>query len=447
MSGIAGIAQPGQRDRVEQMLTRIAHRGPAGCQTVEVKGNTLGVVWPKPQAKAAAVLQQGYLALDEAGHGHRAQAQAEPGKIVLRRGPLGVAPLYYGYTNDGALCFASEVKALLTVTRDVHELPPGHKFDGDLQPYFQLSKQPPLRDQEPTPIAKELRSRLAAAVEKRIQDGPAGSWLSGGLDSSTMAALARPKVKNFHTFAVGLDGAPDLLHARTVATFIQAEHHEWVVKFSDLLAALPQVIYHLESFDALLVRSSMVNYLVAKMAADYVPMVFSGEGGDELFAGYSYLKQLDPAVLPDELLDITRRLHNTALQRVDRSASAHGTVAHVAFLDPDVVDYALRIPVKYKLHQGVEKWILRQAVADALPPSVLNRTKAKFWHGAGVGSLFADYAEDRITETEFERERVLPNGWKLNSKEELLYYRIFRDHFGDLADLDWMGRTKGAPVS
>jgi asparagine synthase (glutamine-hydrolysing) len=218
------------------------------------------------------------------------------------------------------------------------------------------------------------------------------------------------------------------------------------VTFGEMLAVLPTVIYHLESFDALLVRSSITNYLVAKAAADYVPAVFSGEGGDELFAGYEYLKALDPAALPDELIDITGRLHNTALQRVDRSAAAHDTVAHVGFLDPDVVDYALRIPIEWKLLNRTEKWILRLALDGMLPASVLNRTKSKFWEGAGVGELLARYADDNIRVDDFERERQLPDGSQLNSREELMYYRIFREHFGEFGDLTWLGRTKGAPV-
>ena len=184
---------------------------------------------------------------------------------------------------------------------------------------------------------------------------------------------------------------------------------------------------------------------MAKKAAEYIDAVFSGEGGDELFAGYDYLKSLDRNELADELIDITGRLANTALQRVDRSASAHGTVAHVAFLDPELVDYALRIPVEYKLRGGVEKWILRRALDGELPEEVLNRKKAKFWQGAGVEELISDHAERRITDADFHRERTLPNGWEINTKEELFYYRIFRGHFGELEDLSWMGRTKGAP--
>jgi asparagine synthase (glutamine-hydrolysing) len=179
-----------------------------------------------------------------------------------------------------------------------------------------------------------------------------------------------------------------------------------------------------------------------------VGSLFSGEGADELFAGYAYLQQLEPGTLSSELVDITGWLHNTALQRVDRSASAYGLIAHVPFLDPEVVEYALRIPAQLKLRRNgavVEKWILRRASVDILPDQVLWRRKAKFWQGAGVGDLLAQYAEEQISEGECGRERILPNDWQLNSKEELLYYRIFRQHFGQLENLAWIGWTKGAP--
>jgi asparagine synthase (glutamine-hydrolysing) len=190
-----------------------------------------------------------------------------------------------------------------------------------------------------------------------------------------------------------------------------------------------------------------MNYLVAKAAAEYVPAVFSGEGGDELFAGYEYLKTLDLADLSAELVDITNRLHNTALQRVDRCSSAFGTVAQVSFLDPDVVDYALKIPADLKLRNGVEKWVLREAMKGALPDAVLERPKAKFWEGAGVEDFLARHAERKISDAEFLNERQLRNGWCLNTKEELFYYRIFREYFGDFNDLAWLGRTKGSPVA
>ncbi len=447
MAAIAGIASPGKTKEVCQLLEAMQYRGPAGQEVIETQGATLGVAWTEPQADAQTQLKEKGIAQDYAGDGHRSMARDTIEGLVLQRDRLGVAPLYYGRAPDGQLCFASEVKALVDLAEDIQELPPGSALKGTkVSPYFHLEKKTPTYEDAQI-IAKKLRQKLEASIEKSTrQEGDIGSWLSGGLDSSAMAALARPRVERLHTFAAALEGAPDLAAARIVADYIDSEHHEVIVTLEDMLAALPDVIYHLELFDALLVRSSITNYLVAKRAADYVPAVFSGEGGDELFAGYAYLKDLDPAELPDELIDITGRLHNTALQRVDRCASAHGTVAHTGFLDPDVVDYALRIPARYKLRDGQEKWILRRAVEDTLPEVIVERTKAKFWEGAGVGDLLSQYAEEQISDADFKGECNLPNGWQLNSKEELMYYRIFRDRFTGLEDLSWMGRTKGAPV-
>lgn len=446
MAGIAGINTRGGESTVGRMLDAMAHRGGAGRKIFEAGGVTFGVVWPGPQEHTVERFERERAVADYAESGHLAKASVTGEDLVLQRDPLGVAPLYYGETEEGGLCFASEVKALFGHCTAIRQLHAGCELKGGVEKrYFALEEKELLADDAST-IAAGLKRRLDESVEKRATlGGRIGSWLSGGLDSSALAALACPRVEKLHTFAAGVEGAPDLRYARMVADFIGSEHHEVIPSFEDLLAALPDVIYHLESFDALLVRSSITNYMVAKGAAEYVDAVFSGEGGDELFAGYDYLKSIDRSELAGELIDIIGRLADTALQRVDRSASAHGTVAHAAFLDPDVVDYALRIPVEYKLKDGVEKWILRRALDSELPGEVLNRTKAKFWQGAGVEELVSDHAESRVTDDDFRRERMLPNGWELNTKEELLYYRIFREHFGELEDLSWMGRTKGAP--
>jgi len=227
---------------------------------------------------------------------------------------------------------------------------------------------------------------------------------------------------------------------------LNCTHHEQVLTLDEMISLLPEVIYHLESFDALLVRSSILHYAAAKAAAGQCTALFSGEGADELFAGYDYLKALPTPQLESELVELPQRLHNTALQRVDRCIQAHGMVGWVPMLDPAVVEYARSIPTDLKLHQGVEKWILRQASAGLLPPEISHRPKAKFWQGGGVGNLLAARADDLITDQDFSLERRLPNGWTLNSKEELLYFRIFKEHFGELEDLDWVGRTKGSPV-
>jgi asparagine synthase (glutamine-hydrolysing) len=445
MSGIAGCALGGAEAQVTTMLERIGHRGPSGSLIGGAPDATLGVVWTDGQTVAERTLRSELTAVDCGGPGRMAMAACSSNGLRLTRDRIGIAPLYYGSDEDGVLYFASEVKALLPFIRRAKCLPPGCALsDGTLRRYV-----PPIESGAVTrssgAVAGELRARLSEAVRQSITGEEMCSWLSGGIDSSVIAALARPHVRRLRTFAAGLPGATDLEYARQVAEHIDSEHYEIVVGLHEMLRILPDVIYHLESFDALLVRSSILNYIVGRAASGFGDATLSGEGADELFAGYDYLKELDDAQLDAELLEITGQLHNTALQRVDRCSSAHGMIAHVPFLAPDVVDLAFRIPVKFKLRNGVEKWIVREAAEDLLPESVLNRTKSKFWEGSGVGNMLAEHAEASVSDADFAVERMLPNGWELRTKEELMNYRVFREHFGELEALDWMGRTKGAP--
>lgn len=431
------------------MLEKMAHRGSEDKYLVKtVNGVTLGISWPPAQPEAETAFAKKGIAEDRVSSSHYARAEVNGGSLALTRDPIGVSPLYFGYTAGKTLCFASEVKGLIDLVEEVQELPPGSTLEGEkIRTEYRLLPQERVSE-ERIVVAANLRRCLEKAIEKRAKRGiPFGAWLSGGLDSSIMAALARPYAQTLHTFSIGFEDAPDLEYARLVARHIEATHHEMIPTFKEIVKVIPDVIFHLESFDALLVRSSVMNYLVAKMASDYVPAVFSGEGSDELFAGYDYLKKLSLEELPNELLDITRRLHNTALQRVDRCSAAHGTVAYVGFLDQEVVAYALRIPAEYLIHNGMEKWILRRSVYDLLPESVLRREKVKFWEGAGVEDRIAAYAASKVTDNDFKRQRVLPNGEVLNTKEELYYYRIFQEHFGNLKNLDWVGRTKTSPKS
>ena len=447
MTAIAGIQRGGEQEKVAIMLGRMSHRGNDWRHIDEKNGATLGASGTKNQKKSAQKTQNGQLAVEFISRNHYASAKMTPGGLELTRDPLGISPMYYGRTTDGALCFASEVKGLLAITKDVHELPPGYTLTGT-----KLTRNPrPVkknhRNGSAESYARELRRKFEASVRNRIGEGYAGSWLSGGIDSTALAALVSPHVKEFHTFTAGFAGSPDVHYAQIAARHIGSIHHTRIVTTDEIIQTIPDVIYHLESFDALLIRSSLLNFLVAKAAADYVPAVFSGEGADELFGGYEYLHKIPHHKLQDELNDIIGRLHNTALQRVDRSASAHGMVAYVGLLDQDIVELASEIPAEYKIRDGVEKWILRKAVEDLLPEELLMRKKAKFWQGGGVEEIIAEHADRMISDHDFAAERKLPNGETLNSKEELLYYRIFEENFGKFEDLAWMGRTKGAPVS
>jgi len=463
VSGIAAIAARGKEEELVGMLSRMAHRGKE--QRKKAAGNASMAVAIALGDKCVAPPSLSETAVWDGSHPplpvpDLVAGATEPFAIVAHgpqgffaaRDRLGVKPLYYGRNAEGLFFFASEVKALSPYVQTVREFPPGHYMDASmaLRP-FPGHQAEPVPEDDPQALARHLRLRIEAAVAANVGHGRIGSWLSGGLDSSVIATMVARHVPGVHTFAGGTEGSPDIEHARQMAKFLGTKHHEIIIDGERVLTALGPAIEALESFDALLVRSSVLNYLVGVEAGARVDVSFSGEGGDELFGGYDYLKSLSEDELPAELLDITGRLRNTALQRVDRCAAAGSLCVHVPFLNSHVVSLARAIPARYKIKRSgdkaIEKWILRASMEGSMPESVLWRPKEKFWQGSGVGSILSEYAEAAVSDADFMRQRVLPFGLSLNSKEELHYYRIFSERVGKFDNLDWMGRTKGAPVS
>lgn len=351
-------------------------------------------------------------------------------EFILARDYFGQAPLYWGFRGKD-LCFASEIKALQIATDDINLLPPGSIYHNGIKSYI-------IKDQkEEVPeslidAATKLRELLDHAVRLCTNgSAPLGGWLSGGLDSAALAALASRYQKQFYTFSTGMEGAPDLIYARITADYLGTKHHEVNYTLEEMLEILPKVIFHLESFDAPLVRSAIANYFVAKLASRHVKAVFSGEGADELFAGYSYFQQMHESELPEALNEAQRALSNTALQRVDRMAHAHGLTAYTCFLDQSVASYANKLPVQWKIDRQsrTEKWILREALKDYLPKEIRLRPKEKFWSGAGIANKLKTFVEGQIKNDEFDLQREIAPGLLLSSKEDLYYYRIFRKSF------------------
>jgi asparagine synthase (glutamine-hydrolysing) len=488
MGAIAGILSSQNQDLVPQMLERICHRGSTepkvwygpnaalgalgiplvdqSTNPIETPSGTRAIVWDgwivngevlretlafhelSGDSDAETVLhlyeEQGTNTISNLD-GEFALAIVDGENLLLARDRLGICPLYYGFHN-GTICFASEAKALINAVDRVYEFPVGYFLTSErgLYPYQHYVPEPVQLDGAQD-SAERLRALLREAVVSCIPEGvDVGVWLSGGVDSSVIAALARQNVDRLYAFSVGSDHAPDLEYAEQVARHIGAEYHLRVFDLEEVLGILDKVIYHLESFDALLVRSAIGNYLVAELASHHVSFVLSGEGGDELFAGYAYQKECSSEIeLTLSVQEAIAVLHNTALQRVDRSAAAHTTRVGLPFLDPRVVRYALAIPSRWKIRgsQELEKWPLRQAMAEILPDEVIWREKIKFWHGAGAADMLEDYASREIADREFEKERDIGNGFPLRSKEELLYYRIFRSLFSDRIPVTEVGRT------
>jgi asparagine synthase (glutamine-hydrolysing) len=248
--------------------------------------------------------------------------------LFLARDPLGIKPLYTSWQGD-CVYFASEIKAIQDLVDDYEEFPAGHYYltGCGQQRYFCVGDMESKAPVEECALTQVRRLLETAVIKRLMSDVPLGVFLSGGLDSSIIAAIAAKHVPNLKTFSVGTDDSEDRACADICSEFLGTDHYEKTYSLDDMLAALPKVIYHLESYDAALVRSAIPNYFVSKLASEHVKVVLSGEGADELFSGYHYLKDLDNVDLYTELLHITNALHNTNLQRCDRMSMAHGLEA------------------------------------------------------------------------------------------------------------------------
>jgi asparagine synthase (glutamine-hydrolysing) len=376
-----------------------------------------------------------------------AMALAGPRGLLLARDPMGIKPLYFGW-RKGVFFAASEIKAFPPMD-EIRALPAGHalllpggqswRFSPPFPPQPRLFEAP-LED-----VLMDIRDLLKAAVEKRLMaDVPVGVFLSGGLDSSLVAAFMRPRVVELHSFTAGMEDAEDLEAARRVADHLGTIHHELVYTERDVQRVLPDVIRHLESFDAPLVRSAIPMFFISRLAAAHVKVVLLGEGADELFAGYEYLRRLGGGErLRRELDDITVHLQDTNLQRGDRMTMAHGLEGRVPFLDSRLVRYVARLPLPLlePRPDRPEKWLLREACRGILPDSFLRRPKMKFSDGAGSADVVARLARKAIPPAEFERERTVEGGTVLRSPEELYTYRIWRESFGPHVPAELVGRT------
>ncbi len=368
-------------------------------------------------------------------------AVAEQDQLFLARDPIGIKPLYYGLgpeNGDGApFYFASELKAIADWVEDVHEFPPGTFYHSALgfQPYYTVPNNIPRQLPTESHI-RNVRRTLEAAVAKRLMsDVPLGAFLSGGLDSSIIAAMARQHMDELHTFSVGIDGSPDILAARHVSQHIGSIHHEYLYTAEEVMAKLPEVIYHLESFDQDLVRSAIPCYFCSRLAADHVKVILTGEGADELFAGYTYYKDIEDAdALHQELHRSVASLHNINLQRVDRLTMAHGLEGRVPFLDTTVIETAQTIPAELKLlrtnaGRPVEKWILRKAVEDLLPSDIVWRDKSQFDEGSGTVDLLDSLIKEATQDIDAEAYAARFPQDRLRSAEECYYHQILRDVF------------------
>jgi len=374
-------------------------------------------------------------------------------RYLIARDPIGVCPLYWGHDGEGRLCVASEMKALVGVCADVSAFPPGHVYDsatGEVTRYYRKHwrSYEVTHGQQLEPSA--LRGAFEQAVHRQLMtDVPYGVLLSGGLDSSLVAAcaarFARERIEDddrseawwprLHSFAIGLEGSPDLAAAQVAADALGTVHHGFVYTFWEGLDALPEVIRHIETYDVTTIRASTPMFLLARrIKAMGVKMVLSGEGSDEIFGGYLYFhKAPSPEAFHEETVRKLDALHSFDCLRANKAMMAWGVEARVPFLDLEFLDVAMGLDARYKMagHGRIEKAVLREAFQGALPDSILWRQKEQFSDGVGYGWIdgLKAHAEQVVSDREFAAASTRFPHNPPATKEAYLYRRIFEQHF------------------
>jgi asparagine synthase (glutamine-hydrolysing) len=375
----------------------------------------------------------------------------EQNKIFLAaRDPMGIRPLFFGYTKDKKIVFSSEVKSIVKLCTEVFPFPPGHYFDGaHFITYLDLGlvHLPIIQDQ--TKILSGIKSLLIEAVHKRLQsDAEIGFLLSGGLDSSLVCAIAQKFAKKpIRTFSIGMEtDAIDSKYAQDVADFIGSNHTNIIMTKVEVLSALREVIYHLETWDITTIRASIGMYLICKAIHDTtkIKVLLTGEVSDELF-GYKYTDFAPSALeFQKEAQKRINELYLYDVLRADRSISAHSLEARVPFSDTDFVKFVMAIDPAIKMNTtGMGKFLLRQAFVEAdpankiLPDHILWREKAAFSDAVGhsmVDELKA-YAEEMYTDQEYTQSKKKYEHGTPFTKESLLYREIFEEYYPGQAKL------------
>lgn len=374
--------------------------------------------------------------------------------FIAARDAIGITPLYMGWGHDGSIWFASEMKSLSDDCERFISFLPGHIYSskhGGLKRWYNppwYLEQIPSTEYDPI----VLREAFEKAVIKRLMtDVPFGVLLSGGLDSSLVAAVASRYLANsegacqwgsqLHTFCIGLKGSPDLRAAREVADYLGTRHHEFYFTVQEGLDALEEVIYHIETYDVTTIRASTPMFLMSrKIKSLGVKMVLSGEGSDEIFGGYLYFhKAPNKEEFHTETCRKVKALHLYDCLRANKSTSAWGLEARVPFLDKEFLDTAMSIDPEWKMVRPdlgrIEKWILRNAFdveeKPYLPKHILYRQKEQFSDGVGYSWIdsLKDYANQLVPDAILTNAKFIYPENTPSTKEGYYYRTIFEKFF------------------
>ena len=473
MAGIAGIISvdgecpSGTTKQVTRMLELIRHRGPDNTttRTLPDKTGALGAVeinLTLERTPCTSVSTPPYILFDGELFNERSPGQSdvelfkqfyqkygkdcfkhldggyscaivEEDETILARDHVGARPLFYGPANN-LLCFCTEMKGLIDHVRfDVHELCPGHMYSTKeglktFDPF--VPDIPEIGDLKET--ASALRELMIEAVKRRMK-GVQAVALSGGLDSSLIAAIAREFNPDLQAFTGTIDSAPgpDLENAILMADLLGLEHHIYRITDSEISNFIPEAIWYLESFDEDCISGVISNCYVSKMTKTYSDSILVGEGADEMFGGYRMVLK-SPRVTSDEHREqLAQRLveiaYNTALRRMDRAWMANAVNYQTPFLDTKVVAFSRKIPMQWKIYgeKQVEKYILREAFRDMLPEKIANREKLRFAMGTGMDDVMDALVSKLIDPEGIKKRPKAFYGLPFATFKELYYYDEF----------------------
>lgn len=393
-------------------------------------------------------------------------------RIIIARDPYGVRPLFILQDRNGHLGICSETKGLIGITNTfssdwtIKPFPPGFYEEYEIcddgkanllksTQFFNPGDKPtfqpfiPWTDLGSKDVHGNIRKLLVGAVQKRLMsERRIGCFLSGGLDSSLIAALLASEAKNINlpyklqSFAIGMSDSPDIIAARQVAEYIGTEHHEIIFTEEDVVEVLDKLIYHLETFDITTIRASIGMYILSKYVKTRTDttVIFSGEGADELAQGYIYFKKAPNAnTAHQESIRLLKDIYLYDGLRADRTTSAFSLELRVPFLDLQFTHYYLSLSPSCRLPQdGIEKHLLRSAFmkSNLLPKNILWRHKEAFSDGITstkktIIEIIEQIVSKHVDDNELQESiAVYPHCTPL-TKEALYYRKIFEKHFKD----------------
>jgi len=270
-------------------------------------------------------------------------------------------------------------------------------------------------------LCEQLRNNLKEAVERNRAEG---MLLSGGVDTSILAFVARPSTG----FTVALKGslASDLVYSEKIAKLLGIQHKKMEFTREEALATLPEIIRILKTFDLALPNDLSI-YFALKLARESgVSSVMTGDGADELFAGYSYMAELTPQDLERYIKRLSQNWHFSA----GYLGRALGIEIKQPFLNEDFVRFALEISPELKVKDGVGKYILRKSFEDLIPAEIVWRRKEPIEYGSGSTRLH-EIISNIVADEEFQSAKKEVD-IKFINKEHFFYWRIYNEGVGKI---------------